>query len=82
MLDDVKKELIELKNTIAVLTEKISAPPMERTHVKTKEACTFFSCSKNTLNKICAYYGVCPQKIMGEYYYSVADLKKVFAQSC
>jgi hypothetical protein len=82
MFDDVRKELNELKNTIAVLTEKISAPTLERTHVKTKEACTFFSCSKNTLNKICAYYGVCPIKVMGEYYYPVADLQKVFAQSC
>ena len=82
MHDEVRKELTELKNTIAVLTEKISAPRLERTHVKTKEACTFFSCSKNSLNKICAYYNIRPTKLMGENYYHIADLKRALAQAC
>ena len=77
-VDDVKNELNEVKNTLSQLVKAIELPAMKRTHVKTIEACYYLSCSKNTLIKMCGHYGINPMKVLGENYYAIADLERVF----
>ena len=77
-VDDVKNELNEVKNTLSQLVKAIELPAMKRTHVKTSDACYYLSCSKNTLIKMCGHYGIHPMKVLGENYYAIADLERVF----
>ncbi len=79
-VDDVKNELNEVKNTLSKLVKAIELPAMKRTHVKTSDACYYLSCSKNTLLKMCGHYGIHPIKVLGENYYAIADLNRVFAR--
>jgi hypothetical protein len=76
--DDVRRELNEVKDTLSLLVKAMELPAMRRTHVKTSDACYYLSCSKNTLIKMCGHYGIHPMKVLGENYYAIADLERVF----
>jgi hypothetical protein len=77
-VDDLRNELNEVKNTLSQLVKAMESQAMKRKYVKTSEACYYLSCSKNTLIKMCGHYCIQPIKVLGENYYAIADLEKVF----
>lgn len=71
------EEIFKLLVRIEGKLDQVQSTPI-KTHLKTKEACNYLSVSANTLNKICAEYGINPKPIGGSNYYRVSDLEKLF----
>ncbi len=70
MIFELKKELIDLKEVVkGNQTKKI---------MKNKELQKYLGCSYSTLEKLRDSNTIPYKKVMGNYYYSVNDVNKIF----
>lgn len=70
MIFELKKELIDLKEVVkGNQTKKI---------MKNKELQKYLGCSYSTLEKLRDSNTIPYKKVMGNYYYSVYDVNKIF----
>ena len=70
MLFELKKELIDIKKVVkGNLPKKI---------MKNKELQQYLGCSYSTLEKLRDSNTIPYKKVMGNYYYSVDDVNKIF----
>lgn len=70
MLFELKKELIDLKEIV-----KVNQP---KKIMKNKELQQYLGCSYSTLEKLRDSNTIPYKKVMGNYYYSVEDVNKIF----
>ena len=70
MLFELKKELIDLKEVV-----KSNQP---KKIMKNKELQQYLGCSYSTLEKLRDSNMIPYKKVMGNYYYSVEDVNKIF----
>ena len=70
MLVELKKELIDLKEVV-----KGNQP---KKIMKNKELQQYLGCSYSTLEKLRESNTIPYKKVMGNYYYSVDDVNKIF----
>jgi hypothetical protein len=74
--EKIAEKLIEIEKIL--LGMKNDSLKLEKTHLKTKDACEFLGVSQNTLLKICVEHEIYPVKLSGLNFYTVEDLKSLF----
>lgn len=72
--DEIFEKLNQIEKILVNLNSKNYKP-----FLKTKDACEYMSCSKNTLIKICIDNELYPIKISGVNYYKLSDLENLFS---
>lgn len=80
MEEQIRQMLEQLagQNRVLELIQQGLQRGIIKDHLKTDDACYYLSCSPNTLTKICRRNKILPERIGGENYYCVDQLRSIF----